>query len=65
MLRCHMSDPYIELWRQRAEAFARSTRETKYNIAVCMLAGWTEEEITRWIDTGIQPAGKECFETAT
>ena len=50
---------YAQIGQRRAAAFFESQRHTKYTFMAGILNGWTSEEITHYIKTGEQPAGKD------
>lgn len=51
-------DEEEERYKKLAAAMAQSRRHTKYNVRLCVLAGWNHEEIMHWIETGQQPIDK-------
>lgn len=47
------------LGREYSNALAKSRRHTKWTFIAAQVKGWTHEETMHYIDTGVQPPGKE------
>lgn len=54
-----IDDLYASMGARYHEAFLRSGRRTRDNIAAAVMAGWDHYDILHWMDTGEQPDGKE------
>jgi hypothetical protein len=47
--------PEKSIGQQYAELLARDHRDTKYNLTVHVLDGWTAEQHRHWVNTGEEP----------
>lgn len=44
-----------EVWSRYVDLLAQAYRDTKWNLTVHLMDGWTPEQHRRWVETGNSP----------